>query len=809
MESKKKDCRAARYTRVCSLGLVLSAVPLLADAVAKTPLDTARHIELAQSTSSFKFDIAPQSLKTALDKFIDVSGWQLGYPTRLVEGVTTRGVTGSMSAQEAIEQLLAGSGLVVKASAPGVATLVEQSVEASVVLAPVTVTAQRVEQEAQKVPISLEVMQAKEIEEKGYERLSQILAQTTNVGTHQQSSAYFATPVIRGIGNEIPFLDPSVSVFVDGSPMPGGLSDFDLKDVERVEIMRGPQSALFGQNSLAGAINVVTKPVLRKGWSVRTQGKYGSDKHSGGNFLAQGALVEDKVGLRVSANQSYTDGYVKNTRTGNIVGGTENKNLRMTADTSPTDNIDVSFTYEHRNDISSGQVDTVKRRSYSFDAPGDPTETRSSDGFVGTVKWFGDQYELVSQTGFRTMDLNHKGRFVAFGNNIINDVLTDEEYLSQEFRIVSPKEGSELGWQAGVYFADETFKVTQDLASGAAKQAFKHKQDTRRYEAFGQVDYDVVKDWTLTFGGRVSKVKRDVVHSYTTPDTFLTPAMITMFRAAGIPFTNPIKGQNVKADTSRSFSNAVGQVALNYAISPDANAYVSLGQGFKAGTARSGALTARELFLPSEKATTGEIGTKLQFLDTTFNAAAFYTNYKNRHTFFNTGAGQNKVLAVPKAKSWGGELAVDQKLLEGWSAFGRVGYLHSKFGALTIQPVQPRSKSVNIDGNKFRAAPTWTTTLGSRFEDSFADGWSYFVNGDYTYQSKSFGNISNTKTSVNKGYGLVNAGFGVRKDHVAFSFNATNILDTYHYTSTSQADGRGAPGAPARFVAGVTIDLGP
>ena len=793
MESKKKYDRAARYTRACSLGLVLSAVPFLADAAQKTPLAATAPGQTELAQSRLNFDIAGQSLKTALDEFITVSGWQLGYPTSLVKGVTTRGVTGSMSAEQAIRQLLAGSGLVANISAPGVATLAEDS---AVVLAPITVTAQRIEEEAQKVPVSLEVTSAQQIEEKGYERLSQVLARTVNVGVLQNGSDYNATPVIRGIGNEVPFTDPSVSTFINGVPMPGGLSDFDLHDVERVEIMRGPQSVLFGQNSLAGAVNVVMKPAPKKGWSARAKGKYGNDSHSGASAVVESALVEDKVGVRIAASQSHIGGYVKNTTTGRLLGGKQNKSLRMNLDTSPTDSLDVSFTYEHRNDVG-GQMGEAVRGSYSFKgAQKDPAETNLSNGFVGTAKWFADPYEVVSQTGFRTVDLDYLATaYSPFPAYRIVDIdintVTDEKYLFQEFRLISPKENAKLGWQTGVYLSDESSHILQNTSAGIVNSDYNHKRDTRRYEAFGQVDYDVLENWTLTVGGRASRVRHGVAHDST-----------TLFGPRAIKF---------KTNESRSFSNAVGRVALNYAISPRANAYASLGQGFKAGNARNSAGNKADLFLPSEKSTTGEIGTKLQFHNTTLNAAAFYTSYKNRHTFFST-ATNFTTLAVPEATSWGGELAVDQQLREGWTAFGRVGYLQSRFGDFTVNApdLLLRKKDFKIGGNKFRAAPTWTTSLGSRFEDSFADGWNYFINGDYTWQSKSYGNISNVEKSVNKGYGLVNAGFGVRKDHVSFSLNGTNIFDKYHYTNTSQATkGGGVPGAPSRFFAALTIDLGP
>lgn len=749
-------------------------------------------VQRVQAERSFSFDIPAQSMTSALDAFVEITGWQLGYPSDLVADSTSAGVSGSMTAAEALSRLLSGSGLKFVSSAPGLATLEPFGVSEALELAPLIVTAQRVEEDERTVPISMEVITAEEIEDKGLQSLSDLISLVPNVGVEQMGSNYFSTLTVRGIGNEIPFTDPSVSVFVNGTPLPGGLSDFDLLDVERVEILRGPQSTLFGQNALAGAVNVVTKRPVHRGWSTKGGAKVGSHGFRSGSAALQGALVPGKASLGISANVAKSNGYVRNVTTGNRVGGADDRNLRVTLDAAPTDDLDLTVTLDHRRNVG-GFVDSVESRSYDIIAPGDPREERRTNGAVGVLTWYGDDLEIVSQSGWRKLKLDVATR-TSFPKSsspfdLVSDAFTDERYLFQEFRLVGPKDDGPLGWQAGVYLADETFEVEQTAVSKfnlfSNTQTFLHEQDTRRYEGFGQLDYDVLEDLTLTLGGRLSQVERDVTHQY-----------------VSAPFLN----QTFADSKSRDFFNAVGRVALGYSFTPGFLAYSSFSQGFKAGTARSGAIDAKGLFLPSERSNVFEVGLKGNALNTDLDLAFSYTDYKKRHTFFNTGTGNTSAIAIPEAEAFGVELGLDHQIQKGWNLFGRAGYLHTSFGDFTVTSDQ--RNDFDIGGNKFRAAPSWTAALGTNFQTEIVDGWKFFANGDFTYQSNSFGNIANSDTSRNSGYALFNAGLGIKKSGVTVSVSAQNLFDRYYFSSTTLSDGRGSPGPPRTVFAGVSIAFG-
>ena len=790
--------KSCARVRVCILMLMVSAMLGLGIVPARADVDESgqKGVRTVQAEQNYSFDIPAQPMKSALDAFVEITGWQLGYSSDLVAGVASAEVSGSMTAEEALSRLLSGGGLSPVSSAPGVATLERSTSSEALALTPLIVTAQRIEEDERTVPISMEVITAEEIEGKGLQRLSDIIPLVPNVGIQQDGSNYFSTLNVRGIGNEIPFTDPSVSVFVNGAPLPGGLSEFDLLDVERVEILRGPQSTLFGQNALAGAVNVVTKKPTHRGWSARGGAKVGSHGFRSGSATLQGALIPDMASLTVSANVVKSDGYVRNIATGNRVGGADDRNVRVTLDAAPTDDMDLTITFDHRRDVG-GFVDSVESGSYDIFAPGDPSEDRRTNGVVGVLTWYGDELEVVSQSGWRKLELDLATRSSfpdsAVPFDLINDAFADEHYVFQELRVVGPKGDGPLGWQVGVYFADESFEVDQQAVSNfdfglftlSNTQSFLHEQNTQRYESFGQLDYDVFEDLTLTLGGRLSHVERDVSHQYVSA---------------------PVVNQTFTASESRDFFNAVGRAALSYSFTPSFLTYASFNQGFKAGTARSGAIDMEGLFLPSERSNTFEVGLKGNALKTDLDLTFFYTDYKDRHTFFNTGTGDNSVIAIPEAEAFGVELGLDHQIQQGWNLFGRVGYLHTSFGDFTLTSAQ--ANDFDIGGNEFRAAPSWTVGVGSNFQTEIVDGWRFFTNGDFTYQSESFGNIANSDTSRNSGYALFNAGLGVKKSGVTVSLTAQNLFDRYYFASTTLSDGRGHPGPPRTIFAGVSIEFG-
>ena len=644
-------------------------------------------------------------------------------------------------------------------------------------LAPLVVSAQRYDSELKDVPVSVDVVTGEEIRRKGISRLSEALRLVPNVFVYDDGGSYNSAISMRGIGNEIPFTDPAVSVFVNGVPYSGNMSDFDLQNVERIEVLRGAQSTLYGQNTLAGAVNIITTAPGKKEWSGHAEVKVGSHGFREASASANGALIEDKLGLSLEAAKSGSDGYFKNTTTGNDkVGGIDNQRLRSVLDLTVSDDFDAAFTFDYSKE-ESAKIDSVERHKYEFARNEDPTEERTSKQGALSLNWYiTDELEASSLTGVRTVDLDlFDNMGIVVGNQTRNTVDNEERTIFQEFRLVRPREDSDLGWQAGLYLAESKMDINQVYQIPTlfnTVQTFDHKQKSRWAEAYGQADYGFVQDWTVTVGGRLSRVERDVDHDYSNANTFGTTTFTT-------------------SDQQKSYHNAVGKLAISYAVTEDATIYGSFNQGFKPGTARSGATNLDQLFLPSEKSNTFELGVKGNVEKLTYSVAAFYTDYKNRHTFYNDGVSVPSTVAVPGAVSKGAELNLDYALQPKWNIFGKFAYLDTSFDSYILP-----GTTTNIGGNQFRDAPKWSLAIGSGYAAEIANGWELFVNADITFQTESQGNVAAHEISTNPSYAIVNTAVGIERDNLEVSLQAKNLFDRYYYATTAMNDGTGAPGAP-------------
>ncbi|MEM6677622.1 MAG: TonB-dependent receptor [Pseudomonadota bacterium] len=655
--------------------------------------------------------------------------------------------------------------------------------EGVVELQELLITAQRIEQDPLEVPVSVGLVTEEEIARRGSETLSQAIAPLANVSIQDQGSAYNDLVVIRGISNEIPFTDPSVSVFVNGVPRPTGLSNFDLLNVERIEVLRGPQSTLFGQNALAGAVNVVTSDPIREGYQAKASALGGSfGTYGAAGSVEAGFGPEGAASLRLSGSYLNSDGYLRSAETGERIGGDDDYSLLAEARLTPVDWLDISLSVDHSQDVGGGFLDTAEDGSYTLSTLGEePRDERLSTGVTGVITAYGPGFEVISQTGWRDLsyELDQFASFPAF--TLVNTVDTDEDYLFQELRIVGDKGDGRLGWQLGAYFADERNAIDQTSTVAGFSQTFDFTQDTRRYEAFGQVDFDLTDRLTVSAGGRVSRVTRDAQQIY----TFFAPSEF-----AG----------------EESFTNAVGRFAVTYAITPDLAAFGSFAQGFKPGTARSGATNPADLFLPSERSNTVEVGLKGDFGATVFSASAFYTDYQDRHTFFNDASLIVGITSVDEAEAAGFEVSVAHEIMEGWSVFGELGFLHTSFADGTVVPTT--AGPIDVGDNAFRAAPKWSGTVGTSYRTELGSGWGAFAGADVTFQSSEFGNISNAPVSKLAGHAIVNASLGVSRGPLKAQLNLENLFDTYYYESSYQSDGRGHPGAPFSIMARISLALG-
>ena len=283
------------------------------------------------------------------------------------------------------------------------------------VLQEIVVTARKREESLQNVPDAITAFTATSIVDAGIQQLGDFAALTPNLDFHQ-SNAYRAGVFdlsMRGIGNGQEGW-PSVSYIVDGVPADSldSIASGSLEDIDRIEVLRGPQSALYGFNALAGAINVITK-LPTNDWLFETRALYGNGDDRQIGATVSGPIIPDALLFRLTASYRDDDGLIRSTGNGLDLDFKLDKQVQGRLIFKPTDNLEIdlrgSFAKQHD---GAGYQDRVPSFAYADDFDSaygarrglSGYEDRSLDKLSARIQWDFEPVSLISVTGFDHID---------------------------------------------------------------------------------------------------------------------------------------------------------------------------------------------------------------------------------------------------------------------------------------------------------------------------------------------------------------------------------------------------------------------
>ncbi len=567
--------------------------------------------------------------------------------------------------------------------------LSSQLVFSQTALEEILVTAQKREQSLQDVPISVTTISGNEMLTAGIRNLEEMAASVPGLFLYESRNS--ALIYLRGIGTsqQQNSFEQSVSMFVDGVYIarPRGVKNLML-DIDRVEILRGPQTTFFGQNTIAGGVSVITKGPTEE-WEGFLNTSYEAGFGETNVDLAYGGPLTDTLGIRVAGRYSDFDGYGLDYNTREGFGRRESLAYRVTAEWQPTDAWTITGKFNHANTEGDGPylqevvgctigtvpVPTVcevalNRGSiddFTFDQSVQNGATYGTDvgypGFFGGVDLTGRQdlfgkegnsadtfggdikieytldngITLTSITGYR--DDLHKAKIdvdhtpIAFVSAIVEDLY---DQTSTEFRITSPG-GDVIDWLAGVYYqeSENSLQVHQFLGFMGGLQM--------------GIRYSGKSDWTSVFAGATWHASEALSVDLGLRYTIVEKSGIRQTQSGGmidptaIGSVNPLVFNSTACDGIDGFVTpdcAYGDFNdndINYSVGfnwqvPDRDAmlYAKYSTGFKSGGLTSGgsALTDESFFeYQSEQADAYEIGAKSTWLDGRLevNAALFRT----------------------------------------------------------------------------------------------------------------------------------------------------------------------------------------
>lgn len=661
----------------------------------------------------------------------------------------------------------------------------------------VTITAQRYEQSLQDVPISISAFSSEDIEARSTDGLKGFTQFVPNL-TFSNASASGASGnliYMRGIGNNDGGIEfsPGVGVYVDGVyiGVMRGL-DLSLVDVERLEVLRGPQGTLFGRNTTGGAINVISK---RPGDEFEGKASigFGSFETKNADLSLNVPIVPDRFETRFSLLWRKSDGYGKHvdSATGEEIGRTGDDDTlagRAAFELTPTDNLNFLLT-----------IDALRSRAHvppyhlfatapvaAVPAYGDGSAYISNDPFVNYAKGddandadaFGaalistidlsDQWTLTSTTGFRDIETLYfidvdAGPFALFQSW----QSTKQHQFSQEVLLNGKSFGGRLESVLGVfYYTDHANSdrpsaggLVTDLPSppfGVITNAIQSVENTS-WAVFGQSTVHLTDKLSFTGGLRYTEDELDS----TGP-------------------TQSISGLKWNALT--------GRAGFEYRWTGDLMSYVSAARGYKNGGLNS--IGSGAAFTPFEPETlwTYEIGLKSELFDRRIrvNAALFRSDYSDlqfRQRINLTGGGVLAFIGnAAEAEIFGGELEVVAAPTDDLLINLAVGHTDGKY----LEVSAPVTAQTGLSTSKeFMETPKWTASAGVQYTYALKASAKLVGRLDYSYRTDIEHDLANNPRLQQPSYGLLNA--RLTYENVAGDWSlavyGTNLTDEHYFLS--------------------------
>lgn len=680
------------------------------------------------------------------------------------------------------------------------------------VLEEVLVTARKREENLQDVSVAVSVVTAQTIADAGLVRLTDISQLVPNMTYQENISNKFTNITLRGLsssgglGN-----DPGVGVYVDEVYV-ARESGFnaDLLDIQRVEVLKGPQGTLFGRNSAVGAINITTrKPADEfEGMVLADVGDYDYQRYGA---LLNGPLSEG-LAAKISGVYNKRDGYLDNSY-GGTVNTVDYYTFRGQVLWTPMDRLELLLIGDYRKDTSDGnnlitryQGEPVDK-DYEVSIPDSGSEDVESEGLALTANYELDNYLLTSLTSGNKIDEKYKNdQDWSDLDALTGNDTRDNKQWSQELRISSTSD-SKLQWVAGLYYFDQDFDATQEAINGpdtiyaafgltdligtgtppssiGLPDSVTIRADStikaESYAAYGNADYAFSEQWSIDAGLRYSKDKKKLDYVQTADPI-----------AAAFGFQN----LDIKDDIDDD--QWTPTISLNWTPLQDLLTYIKYSKGYKAGGFNNSiSSTGSAIAFEPEKLDAYELGLKSTWLDNTLrvNAAVFHMEYDDKQeSAFVTGVGFVQTNAG-EATSDGAELEVQYLLLDTWSVYGSVGYTDAQYDEYVID------EDENNNGNDLTRAPEWTANIGTQVEWRYTDYLHGMFRLDYSYQDESFTRASNDPFFKAGEQNIVNARLQVSDAEKTWqatlwgrnltdddSINtidgpSTFFFDTYHYS---------------------------
>lgn len=636
--------------------------------------------------------------------------------------------------------------------------------EQGAIIQEIVVTARKRQESAQDIPESITAVSAEVIERAGIKSINDIQFIATGVNLNARADE---TPnvVMRGVGSFGNI--QGVGFYVDDVQIYTGMTEL-TEDLERIEVLKGPQGTLYGGSNIGGAIKYVLKqPEYQWGGQMRLQGgSFGAKSFAG---AITGPVVDETLAFRASAYVDRSDGYMFNTFIGDEMDRKKEYGARVALRADPTENFSATLSLRASRLDQDGfnlyyqPVDaTDYRRTVSYDEP--LHIERDIVAPTLTMDWtLGAGHKVTSISAYQRSKIPEfviELDFSADPANRINaDVEALQEVWSQELRILSPDDGRRLSWLAGVYAVDRkssgptTINIFDPAGEVAASIRLESEDRTKQYAAFGSASYRLAERWQASGGIRVNYAENSVAD------------LVANLRG------------------SADETSVLPKISLQYEPRPDAMVYLTYSQGLEPGSVA----TVGTDFRPYEAETTRnyELGMKGEFMEQTLrlNLAAFYVDYENR--LFEswvadggTGVPEEFIRNIGDSHNLGVEAELAWRATRGLTLSAGVSVIEARWEKGVLYFDEGTGEDIDLGARDLAPpfVPDYTATVSADWNYPLSADVAVNWRIDAAFMGKSYWDVQNA--NAQEAYSLVNASVGIEWRKWNFSVQGRNLFDT-------------------------------
>ncbi len=636
-------------------------------------------------------------------------------------------------------------------SALATPTVAVAASETQLVLEEVTVTARRRSENLQEVPVSVSAFSSDLLAEKGIANITELQQRLPNT-TLQVSRATNSTltAYIRGIGQQDPLwgFEPGVGIYVDDVYIarPQG-AVLEVLDVERIEVLRGPQGTLYGKNTIGGALKYYTRRLDNEP-SLELVAGYGTKNATELKAIGTIPLVEDKLFIGGGIARLKRDGFGEFRNTGADNYNKDVLSAHAKIEWRPSDTLELIASVDRTEDDSNPRggyrlTPSLVTGQLPYDSIYDSDTSLPNRNEVETeggslqLNWqINDTFEFKSITSSRKGDTYTS---IDFDSTEINSfdvpAINDDEQFTQEFQLNYA--GDRLVVVSGLYYYEGEACGAFDVILGLSGITLENGGcvDTESYSAFAQGSYQLNDKLTLSLGGRYTEDKKD--------------ADVYQYVYLGEKFPEDDGGIiiAVQSDFSadESWNDFSPHLGLKYQFNDELMAYASFTSGFKSGgfDMRANASvnpTANEPFDP-EEVDAYEVGLKSVLWDgrLRLNAAAFYNDYTDMQVTVQRAIGQDnfasQVINAGESEMKGLEVEAVAALTEKLTLTAVVGYIDAKFTQVDwFDPIIGEPVDVS-DSWVISNTPEWSSNIELNYQFELG-GWHTALIGNMAYRDE-------------------------------------------------------------------------